>query len=145
MSMHRTLQRFTLSITLALGLLLPHGSLRAQEKNDDLIKSSVRDLTTVLVVGAGGAVLGLSTLSFVETPKDHLKNILIGGALGVIVGVGVVAYNQANASRHHLEAQALREDSSEFGTSARGRWHTENVEKYVQHNPPPQFLYQFRF
>jgi len=52
-------------------------------------------LATIVYSGVGGAVLGLSTLSFVSQPSDHLKNILIGGALGIIVGVGYVAYMAA--------------------------------------------------
>lgn len=78
-------------------LLLPAQSLGANEP--DLVEESVRDLMTVVAFGAGGAVLGLSTLSFVKRPSKHLKNIIIGGALGIIVGVGVVAYNQANQGK----------------------------------------------
>ena len=88
----------------------------------DFVDDSVKDILTVVSAGAAGAVLGLSTLSFVETPKDHLKNIVVGGALGIIVGVGVVAYNQANVSRDYYERHALTED---FSTLQRVSWHQE--------------------
>jgi hypothetical protein len=60
---------------------------------------SVKDIATVVGIAAGGAILGLSTLSFVEEPSEHLKNIVVGGAIGIIIGVGVVAMSQANKSK----------------------------------------------
>jgi hypothetical protein len=57
----------------------------------------------VAATTAGGAILGLSTLSFVDEPGDHLKNILFGGAIGLIIGVAVVAYSQAQGSQEAIE------------------------------------------
>ncbi len=91
-----------------------------EAREPDIVEDSVRDILTVVSIGAAGAILGLSTLSFVDTPRDHLKNIVIGGALGIIVGVGVVAYNQANQSRAYYEMHAL---TPEFSTSQRVSWH----------------------
>ena len=47
-----------------------------------------------LIAGTGtaGAILGLSTLSFHENPRDHLNNIVIGAASGAIIGVGLAMY-----------------------------------------------------
>lgn len=60
-----------------------------------LFQDSMDDLSMITGFGVGGAVLGLSTLSFSEHPEKSLNNILVGASLGIIVGVGVVAWNQA--------------------------------------------------
>ena len=52
-----------------------------------VLGDSLRDLYTVAGVGVAGSVLGLSTLSFVEEPGENLKNIVTGGAIGIILGV----------------------------------------------------------
>lgn len=54
-----------------------------------------RQLATILFAGLGGAVLGLSTLSFYGRPQDKLANIAIGFAGGVIVGTTYVTYRAA--------------------------------------------------
>ena len=54
-----------------------------------------RQLATILFAGLGGAVLGLSTLSFYGRPQDKLSNIAIGFAAGVIVGTTYVTYKAA--------------------------------------------------
>ena len=47
------------------------------------VKSQV---AKILLSSLGGAVLGISTLSFYDKPQDHLSNVAIGGALGVVLG-----------------------------------------------------------
>lgn len=47
------------------------------------VKSQV---AKIILSGLGGAVLGISTLSFYDKPQDHLSNVAIGGALGVALG-----------------------------------------------------------
>jgi hypothetical protein len=64
----------------------PNYSLADQTKNDMMV---------IAAAGVGGAVLGLSTLSFVDEPGDHFDNVLTGAAVGLIVGVLYVAYRQA--------------------------------------------------
>ena len=54
-----------------------------------------RQLGTIIYAGLGGAVLGLSTLSFYGRPQDKLANIAIGFAVGVIGGTMAVTYNAA--------------------------------------------------
>lgn len=94
----------------------------AQEAEDDLIKNTQNDIMIVAVAGAGGAVLGLSTLSFVERPSKHVSNIWTGAALGIIAGVIFVAYNSAQKGSEDLQS------SSEFNSSERVAWHFENAE-----------------
>lgn len=52
-----------------------------------------KQLATIIYAGLGGAVLGLSTLSFYGRPQDKLANIAIGFAVGVMAGTVVVTYN----------------------------------------------------
>ncbi len=54
-----------------------------------------RQLGTIIYAGLGGAVLGLSTLSFYGRPQDKLANIAIGFAIGVIGGTAAVTYSAA--------------------------------------------------
>lgn len=54
-----------------------------------------KQLATIIFAGLGGAVLGLSTLSFYGRPQDKLSNIAIGFAFGVIGGTAYVTYNAA--------------------------------------------------
>lgn len=45
-----------------------------------------RNLATIIFCGLGGAVVGISTLSFYGQPQEHTSNITTGFALGVIGG-----------------------------------------------------------
>lgn len=84
---------------------------------EDLIKNTQNDILTVAGAGVGGAVLGLSTLSFVNEPSKHLPNIWTGAAIGVIVGVVFVAFNSAQKNSEELQS------SSHFSTHERVAWH----------------------
>ena len=87
---------------------------------------SLQDITTIAGLGGVGAVLGLSTLSFVEEPGDHLQNIVVGGAIGIIIGVGVVAYSQASKSQNYYEDNAKVDP--DFDSSSRYAWHVASRE-----------------
>lgn len=88
-------------ITALLLIFIPLNAFAQKElKADNFIRAGVMDLSIVTGMGLGGAVLGLSTLSFVDRPKDHLKNILVGGSIGIILGVIIAAYGQATRSRN---------------------------------------------
>lgn len=54
-----------------------------------------RSLATIMLAGIGGAVLGMSTLSFHGQPQAHIGNITTGLALGVIAGAGFVTYQSS--------------------------------------------------
>lgn len=105
----------TLIIT-AVILINPTQQVYAQDNTTQagVLNESLADLTLVLGAGAVGAILGLSTLSFVDRPKDHMKNIAIGGALGVVVGVGIAVFGQATKSTSVItEAAPLDANSVE--------------------------------
>lgn len=77
-------------------VLLNPAHLMAQDSG--VLDESIQDLYIVLGTGAAGAVLGLSTLSFADKPKSHLKNISIGAAIGIVLGVGIAIFSQASKS-----------------------------------------------
>ncbi len=57
-----------------------------------------RGLATVMLAGLGGAVLGLSTLSFYGEPQDHINNIWAGLAIGALGGTAYVVTQHQNQS-----------------------------------------------
>lgn len=102
-------------VFLTLNLLLT--SAFAQDGGDDFVKNTQNDLMLVGGAGVAGAILGLSTLSFVDKPSKHIANVWTGAAIGVIVGVIYVAYNSAQRGQEDLES------SIDFKTSERVAWH----------------------
>lgn len=50
-----------------------------------------KNLATVMFAGLGGAVLGLSTLSFYGKPEEHIGNIWLGLGVGLIGGTVYVS------------------------------------------------------
>lgn len=113
-------------------------------QNEDILQESMRDIITVTAVGASGAILGLSTLSFVEEPKDHLKNIVVGGAIGIIIGVGIVAWQQATKSQD-LYQNAQLDVSPKFNTNERLTWHNATQKSLKTSNQLSQVGYSFTF
>jgi hypothetical protein len=107
------------------------------ESEDDIIKNTQNDIILVAGAGAGGALLGLSTLSFVDKPSRHISNIWTGAALGVIAGVIWVAYNSAQRGQEDLESE---EASLDFDSGERVAWHLENS---VLTTPQGQFGTEF--
>ncbi len=132
----------TLALILAVGAAPTR--VLAQDASSNLVDQSLRDAMLVGAAGLGGAILGLSTLSFVEEPKDHLKNVLVGGALGIIVGVGVVAYTQATKSETIYRQQGASLTPVDFNTSQRLSWHRRE-QALVAPPLPSQVGYQFSF
>lgn len=138
--MGKSLKRsFNLLVAMSVCLMSFNGF---AQNDEDIMQESVNDLFVVGAFSLGGAVLGLSTLSFADKPSDKTDNILMGGALGLILGVGVVAYMQANKSKDmYYEAKI---DSKSFSTSDRFAWHKTSHEKYSD-SKMPSFTYAFKF
>lgn len=88
---------------------------QAEGGGGDFLDESLKDFSIVMGAGVAGAVLGLSTLSFVEEPKDHLKNVAIGGAIGIVIGVGIVIFSQATKSQTQIvsDVSPVTEQSAE--------------------------------
>lgn len=51
-----------------------------------------KQIASIIFAGLGGAVIGLSTLSFYGEPQEHINNIWTGLGLGIIAGTGYVTY-----------------------------------------------------
>ena len=110
-----------ISLLIALQLLT---AVAFAQGEDDIIKSTQNDILLVAGAGAAGAVIGLSTLSFVDKPSRHISNIWTGAALGVIAGVVWVAYNSAARGSEDLQSD---EASIGFNSSERLAWHQKNT------------------
>lgn len=104
-------------------LLLNVTSVMAQNESD-FVKNTQQDIMLVGAAGLGGAILGLSTLSFYETPSTHISNLWTGAAIGIIAGVIFVAYNSAQKGSEELIGHR---SSEEFSTRERSSWHVESA------------------
>lgn len=62
-----------------------------------------RGVATVILFGLGGAVLGLSTLSFYPRPQENLANISYGFILGLIGGGVYIVAQPANDDKLGLD------------------------------------------
>lgn len=100
----------TLSVGLGFGCLpVAHAQAGANYSGSPGPK---RQLATIIFAGLGGAVMGLSTLSFYGRPQDNLNNIAIGFAIGVISGTLYTTYQAAAQPRSFyslLESEGLSE------------------------------------
>jgi hypothetical protein len=126
----------------------------AQDANvEALVEDTKTDLLIVISGGLGGAILGLSTLSFVDEPKKHTRNIIVGSSIGIIAGVAFVAYNQANKSQKMFytdetvfNMQMNQRPGATFNTYARNDWHHEHSSKlFDKVIAPLQFGHTFTF
>jgi hypothetical protein len=122
----------------------------AEDSMEGLVEDTKSDLLVVVGGGLAGAVLGLSTLSFVEEPKDHTRNILVGASIGVIAGVAYVAFTQANKSRDAIYGspeEAMIKDTKSFNTSNRLSWHNEssNFDSSSSNLTPYQLNFSFKY
>ena len=119
------------SMLVALALILPKGAF-AQDKGEDIVKNTQSDLVIVGAAGLGGAILGLSTLSFYDKPSKHVSNIWMGAAIGIIAGVILVAVGHAQKSQDSLDTEEEGAFSPipapDFSTSDRDEWHLAHME-----------------
>ncbi len=54
-----------------------------------------KQIAIIIFSGLAGGILGLSTLSFYGRPQDHLSNIALGFAVGIISGTIYTSYKAA--------------------------------------------------
>lgn len=123
---------------------------QADENLDMFVSDTKNDLLVVVGAGLAGAILGLSTLSFVEEPKDHTDNIITGASIGIIAGVIFVAMNQAQKTQNMMypgeEEYGLKDDYRGFGTKSRGQWHHQvHGEKLARSSSPYQLGFNLNF
>ncbi len=126
--MEKILLRVKKSLLISLSIFFAINPTTQAQQGGDILQETMTDMYIVAGAGLGGAILGLSTLSFVDEPSEHLKNVVVGGAIGIVIGVGVVAWRQANKSAELYNGNASLEKipSSEFTTAMRSGWHRKN-------------------
>jgi hypothetical protein len=149
------MQKIKKSFLLCLSFFLFLNPLASAQQGGDILKETMTDMYIVAGAGLGGAVLGLSTLSFVEEPSEHLNNIIVGGAIGIIIGVGVVAWRQANKSSDLYKQNAFNGQKiqklpqPEFTTAMRTGWHRKNhyefSSKLGKSNAPANSAFNVQF
>ena len=84
----------------------------AQEAEEKIPQTGPRQqMAAIIFAGLGGAVLGLSTLSFYGRPQDRLPNIGIGFALGIIAGTIIVTYKAATSPQEFYGADPVSQVS----------------------------------
>jgi hypothetical protein len=66
-----------------------HTSVSSAQQSSRNVK---RGVATVLFSTLGGAILGLSTLSFYGEPQEHTENITTGALIGALAGGGYLLY-----------------------------------------------------
>lgn len=145
---------FTATLLLSTLIISSTNSFAQANQEADIMGESLGDLSLVFGVSMGGAILGLSTLSFVDEPKDHLKNVVVGGAVGIIVGVAIVAWKQAEKSQslyidnaYILNRYNDRKYAHEFSTKSRKLWHQSAIDEnfYGMASSRPQMEFSFSF
>ena len=96
-----------IKVFLALCLATQLAWAQDEEGEEEAAAGPRQHASTIIYAGLGGAVLGLSTLSFYGSPQDHLQNVAVGFALGVLVGTGLITYKAVSAPE---EFYGYRED-----------------------------------
>ena len=138
---------FILSLALSISgpAFAAGGGTSSADESANLMDDSIRDFSIVLTSGAVGAVLGLSTLSFVQTPSDHWKNVSIGGAVGIVIGVGVVIMGAAARSTSTMTQAKIEVplNSDKFVTLSRHDF--TNVKIAQDYFKQPSLGYNFSF
>lgn len=86
-------------------LILFQSTVFAQSEGSD--GSSFKEkMATVIFCGLGGAVIGLSTLSFYGEPQKHIGNISTGFALGLVTGSVYLLYQNTSV----FDSQSLYQE-----------------------------------
>lgn len=118
-------------ITIVFQLVCSVAFAQDAQTEGDLADESLKDFYIVAGMGLGGAVLGLSTISFKGDPNigDNIHRVQTGTAIGIIIGVFVVAANQAERSTKIFGPveQVLNLSPKSFNTAMRTKWHYDSL------------------
>ncbi len=109
-------------VLLVLQLISLNVAMAQENSEDDVLKNTQNDIFLVAGAGLGGAILGLSTLSFYDKASEHIANVWTGAAIGIIAGVIFVAYSSAQKGSDELQSAVPSEG---FSTAERVAWHGE--------------------
>ena len=139
--------KLSITLLLSFSLLMPAAYSQNQNRNEKtkiapaqvqqsyepISTGTRRRLSGIIFSGLGGAVLGLSTLSFHGRPQDHLQNIAIGFALGVMAGTLMTTYKAVQAPYEEYEREqgqsngnySLLEDEPSIDFKSKGSFKVE--------------------
>lgn len=117
---------------------LPPAAAGSVEKGKN-IAGPRKQLATIIFAGLGGAILGLSTLSFYGRPQDNLRNIAIGTAFGVIGGTILVTFKAATNPAELYGEQRQMEQYFEANSGRQFGQYASAAE------PPLEFRFNFEF
>ena len=116
-----------------------------QEKRMSVFEEAKNDAHIILGTTAAGAVIGLSTLSFSSDPGEDVDHIIVGGALGIIVGVVMVTWKQLDQKQQFYERNNSHTDYSGFTTAQRLAWHRLKHRGLTNTKRPVNMAYSFSF
>ena len=78
-------KQFYLKLVFVFSLILLMPQVRAESSGDKSPLQLRNAMGTVLIAGLVGGVLGLSTLSFYDSPQDNIKNIFFGAGAAMMI------------------------------------------------------------
>ena len=107
-----------------------HVSVSSAQQNSRNVK---RGVATVLFSTLGGAILGLSTLSFYGEPQEHTENIMTGALVGLIAGSGYLLYSTSQPEPAPVDYTQSFEEQM------------KNKKALASAKAPVLFSYQFDF
>jgi hypothetical protein len=137
-------KKYFSSILLILVLITSESTaFSAEEQGSGVIDESIRDMSIVLGSGAVGAILGLSTLSFVNSPSKHWKNVAVGGAIGIVFGVAAVVFNQANRSSSSMAKNEIPVNAEKWANLARHEFLEQKIMGDSLETPALSYSFQF--
>lgn len=81
------------------------------KNSNDMTAGPRKHMSTIVLGGVAGAILGLSTLSFYGRPQDKLSMVPMGAAVGIIIGTMYTTFKAATEPR---DFYSLREAQPEL-------------------------------
>ena len=134
------IQKLATFIMIFLFILNPIAA-HSEDAGSGFVDDSVKDMSVVFGMGLAGAILGLSTLSFVDEPSQHTKNIAVGGAVGIIIGVSAVIVGQASKTSLSKNSDPINEFN--FDRLKREEFSSQKIAENLFLRP--NITYQFNF
>ena len=131
-----------LLIVLACSVISP---LFAQEERRNIFEEAKNNAYIILGTTAAGTILGLSSLSFSRNPSEDVDNIIVGGAIGIIVGVAVVTWKQLDNRQKLYDNGHVHKNHPGFDTTQRLSWHRLKHRRLVGARRPLNMGYSFSF
>jgi hypothetical protein len=142
MKIFKIARNFITAVTL---VIFAPNNIQAQE-GGGFLAGTLRDLLIITGAGVGGAVLGLSTLSFVDEPSKNMKNIVNGGSIGIMIGVGIVIFGHAGKSKLLYDSASILQDAHKTNDFfEENKLFAETSRKNSNHNLPYYLAYKFSF